>query len=123
MEKNCCAAYLRQVKRKLRCSRADKRRLLDGLEAELTDIFPRGCFPSMTQVLDRFGLPEEVARELEAALTPEELERARKRRRLLMGIAFVVCAVVIILLIVYAVRLITILNGRVIVNTQIIYRN
>ena len=123
MEKNCCAAYLRQVKRKLRCSRADKRRLLDGLEAELTDVFPRGCFPSMTQVLDRFGPPEAAARELEAGLPPEKLERAQKRRRLLLGIAFAVCAVAIILLIVYAVRLITLLNGRIIVDTQIIYRN
>ena len=123
MEKNCCAAYLRQVKRKLRCSRADKRRLLDGLEAELTDIFPRGCFPSMTQVLDRFGPPEAAARELEAGLPPEKLERAQKCRRLMIRIGFAVCAAVIVLMILYILWLVSVFNGTVIVDTEIIYRN
>ena len=98
MEKNCCAAYLRRVKRALRCTGADKRRLMAGLEAELAEDFPEGCAPTMAELVRQLGDPKELARELEAVLPPEALERARRRRRLLLGLTFVVCAVVIAIL-------------------------
>lgn len=123
MEKDPCAAYFKRVKRKLRCSGETRRRLLAGLELEAADAFPQGSVPSPAQVLDRFGPPEDLARELESALPPEEVARAVKRRRLILGIGFAVCAAVIVLLIVYIGWLVDILNGRVIIDTEIIYKN
>lgn len=121
MAKSFCAAYIRRVKRALRCTGADKRRLMAGLEAELAEAFPEGGAPTMAELIRRLGEPKDVARELEAALTPEELERAHKRRRLLLGIAFAACAVVITFLTGYLIWL-ALIDIRYI-DTEIIYLN
>ena len=119
MAKHPCAAYLKQVKRKLRCAGETKRALLSGVEQELAEAFPQGAAPSPAQILDRFGPPEDLARELEAAIPPEELERVRKRRRLLVGLAFAVCAVVIAILICYLIWLAT--HDVKYIDTEIFY--
>ena len=123
MTQKSCAAYLRRVKRRLRCAGADRRRLLSGLEAELLDAFPPDAMPSPAELEERFGAPGDLARELESALPPEVLARGLKRRRLMMGIGLAVCAVVIALLIVYIIWLVDLFNGYVVVNTEIIYKN
>ena len=46
MAKHPCAAYLKQVKRKLRCAGETKRALLSGVEQELAEAFPQGAVPS-----------------------------------------------------------------------------
>ena len=116
-----CTAYLRRVKKRLHCTGRERRRLLDGLEAELSDAFPQGAAPAPEQIEARFGTPDDMARELETALDPERLERARKRRRLITWIGFALCVAVIAILAYYVIWIA--MHDIKYIDTEIIYTN
>lgn len=69
-EKGTYARYLRQVERRLRCAKAERKRLLAGLESELNEAAAQMPELTMAQLEERFGRPQTVAAELEEALEP-----------------------------------------------------
>lgn len=93
-----CASYLKQVGQKLRCPKAEKARLLAGLEAEIADAFPVLEGLSLADVSARFGPPSAMATELQNALPDETMERYLKQQRTRMYMAMAACALIAIIL-------------------------
>lgn len=88
--------YLNQVRRALCCPAAEKKRLLRGLEQELADAFADTPAPNWAQLCERFGAPQEAARELARALPAGTAEAAARRgRRLAAGLLALLAAVVL----------------------------
>lgn len=94
-----CASYLKQVGQKLRCPKAEKARLLAGLEAEIADAFPVLEGLSLADVSARFGPPSAMATELQNALPDETTERYLKQQRTRIRAGLTACVSVVILLI------------------------
>jgi len=89
------------------CPGWEKKRLLSGLESEMAEAFPDGAL-SVSAVVGRFGSPLATARELEAGLPPERLERYVCQKRLLTRIALICAAIIVVLSIVFYVYLFSI---------------
>lgn len=83
-------AYLKQVRRALCCSAADRRRLVAGLEQELLEAFPNAEAISMRELAEQFGTPGAMAQELQQALPGGGADIAR-RRMLRVWLCFLVC--------------------------------
>lgn len=96
-----CREYLRQVRKSLRCTYKERKRLLSGLEAELTEAFPPETYPTMADLTARFGAPEAMAVELMTALPEGAAAEHQKKRRKKWMIATAACIVVIAMLVGY----------------------
>ena len=80
--------YIKQVKRALRVSRAQKREIIRDLTEAFASAREHG--ETEAQVLERLGAPEAFARSMEEQLG---VDRNRQRRKLLAGAVFMtVCA-------------------------------
>ncbi len=86
--------YLKQVRRALCCSRAERSRLLGGLEQELLDAFPDARHSSFEQIAGQFGAPETMAQELQQAL-PGGAACAARRQIRGMWLGFLACLLLI----------------------------
>ncbi len=95
------ADYIRKVSRRLRCSRAEKARLLKGLREEMNDVLSDADGASPAEIAARIGAPEDVAAELQAGLPEGEVERCLKSRQRMAGCLLAASVVVIILLVGY----------------------
>ena len=84
-----CALYLRQVGRRLRCPKAERRELLAGLASEIA----------------HFGSPQSMAQELEGALPSEKVEGYLVRRKFWTRLGLAVGALILLLLVGYIIWL------------------
>ena len=90
--------YLRQVGRRLYCAKEEKARLLDGLRAEVADVFSPGETLTAAKLSARLGAPADVAAELQAAVPDGEAERRLKRRHRWLWCGLAACIVIIALM-------------------------
>lgn len=98
--------YLNQVKRKLRCPRSTKKRLLVGLKAELADAFEE--MPAdLSTITGQFGAPNEMALELESVLSDDIVEQYIKRQKRLCWVCLIVGIIAVALLICYIIWIAT----------------
>lgn len=88
------SSYLKQVRRSLCCSRAERKRLLRGLEQEIFEAFPDARQRSFAQIAEQFGAPESMAQELQQALPASAAYAAQKQMRS-MWIGFLACLLLI----------------------------
>ena len=91
--------YLRQVGRRLYCAKEEKVQLLDGLRAEMADVFSPGETLTVAKLSARLGTPADVAAELQGALSDGEAGRRLKRRHRRLGCGLTACVLVIALLV------------------------
>lgn len=73
--------YLKQVKQGLRCSRAERKRLLTALKEEILDTFPDADHAALAQIEEEYGPPEIMAQELQEVLPGGAAAAEKKRRR------------------------------------------
>ena len=99
--------YTRAVGQRLHCSRTTRGQLLAGLRQEIREAFPAGIC-SRKELVEHFGPPEEVARELQQAVSPEEMEQYFKRQRLRLSLLFLGCIAAALLFFLYMLWLQTI---------------
>ena len=90
--------YLRQVGRRLYCAKEEKVQLLDGLRAEMADVFSPGETLTVAKLSARLGTPADVAAELQGALSDGEAGRRLKRRHRRLWCGLVACIVIIALM-------------------------
>ena len=94
-----------------------------GLETERAECCPGGAGLSIKVLTSRFGAPADVAVELQQAIPEESVLRYGQRKRLLFTISLAICGVAIACLILYLIWAIHQFNGRIIVDTDVLYRN
>ena len=90
--------YLKQVKQALCCSRADQKRLLNGLEEEITETFPDADHVSMEQIVEQYGPPEDMAQELQQVLPSGSAADSAKKRLRKICLLFSLCLLAVILI-------------------------
>ena len=90
--------YLKQVKQVLCCSRADQKRLLNGLEQEITEAFPDADNVSMEQIVEQYGPPEDMAQELQQVLPDGSVADSAKKRLRKICLLFSICLLAVILI-------------------------
>lgn len=90
--------YLKQVKQALCCSRADQKRLLNGLEQEITETFPDAVNVSMEQIVEQYGSPEDMAQELQQVLPSGSAADSAKKRLHKICLLFSLCLFAVILI-------------------------
>ena len=100
-----CALYLRQVGRRLRCPKAERRELLAGLASAITDVFPDLPVPTLASLTAHFGSPQSMAQELEGALPSEKVEGYLVRRKFWTRLGLAVGALILLLLVGYIIWL------------------
>ena len=115
--------YLKQVTRRLRCSAQERNELLAGLETEMAECCPGAAGLSIEVLTSRFGAPADVAAELQQAIPEESVLRYGQQKRLLFTISLAICGVAIACLILYLIWAIHQFNGRIILDTDVLYRN
>ena len=115
--------YLKQVTRRLRCYAQERNELLAGLETEMAECCPGAAGLSIEVLTSRFGAPADVAAELQQAIPEESVLRYGQRKRLLFTISLAICGVAIACLILYLIWAIHQFNGRIILDTDVLYRN
>lgn len=98
--------YLNQVKRKLRCPQSTKKQLLSGLKAELADAFEE-IPANMSAITSQFGVPKEMALELEAVLSDDVVEQYIRRQKRLCWVCLTVGIIAVALLIWYIIWIAT----------------
>lgn len=84
------ARYERMLRRKLRCTRDTKNRLMDKFRASLAELREEKPEPTMADLKTAFGPPEKMAGLLSKGITDAESRRYRKTvlfRRVLAGVA------------------------------------
>lgn len=94
--------YLGLVRRKLHCPAATKKQLLSGLKMEITDVFETSP-TDFSVITDQFGLPGEMALELESALSHDVVEQYIKQQKWLCWLGLAVGIIAVALLIWYIV--------------------
>lgn len=97
---NSVEKYCRQVSRRLPARRDTRRRLLDGLAAEIDETLGGDC--SMSEIIAAFGPPEQAAEELRQYIGPGEETRVRRfgqRSYLAMVLLCIALAAVILALV------------------------
>lgn len=100
-----CREYLRQVCKSLRCTYKERKRLLSGLEVELTEAFPPETSSTMADLTARFGAPDAMAVELLTALPEGGAAEHQENRRKKWMIATAACIAVIVMLMGYLIWL------------------
>ena len=98
---NSVEKYCRQVSRRLPARRDTRRRLLDGLAAEIDETLGGDC--SMSEITAAFGPPEQAAEELRQYIGPGEETRVRRfgQRSHLALVLLCVALVLIVLALVW----------------------
>lgn len=98
---NSVEKYCRQVSRRLPARRDTRRRLLDGLAAEIDETLGGDC--SMSEIIAAFGPPEQAAEELRQYIGPGEETRVRRfgQRSHLALVLLCVALVLIVLALVW----------------------
>lgn len=114
---NSVEKYCRQVSRRLPARRDTRRRLLDGLAAEIDETLGGDC--SMSEIIAAFGPPEQAAEELRQYIGEVEARAVRKAWRL-CGIALVALCLVLITVIL-ALVLFTASNSAVFSDADVYY--
>lgn len=115
---NSVERYCRQVSRRLPARRDTRRRLLDGLAAEIGDTLGADC--SMPEIIAAFGPPEQAAEELRQYIGPGEEARIRRlgqRSHLAMALLCVALVLIVFALVWYFA------NSRVEISNKDIYKN
>ncbi len=115
--------YLKQVARRLRCPAQERNELLAGLETEMAECCPGGAGLSAAVLASRFGAPEDVAAELQRAVPAESVLRYGRRKRRLFTLSLAICGAAIACLILYLIWAIHQASGRIIVDTDVLYRS
>lgn len=89
--------YFRRIQRRLKCSRAQKRSLIERVRRAAEEFAEENPEATPEEVAEYLGNPYEVAQELLEALDPEELERYQKRKRmwLILGVGLLVVALIV----------------------------
>ena len=90
--------YLKQVRQALCCSRADQKRLLNGLGQEITEAFPDADNVSMEQIVEQYGPPEDMAQELQQVLPSGSAADSAKKRLHKICLLFSLCLLAVILI-------------------------
>ena len=75
---NCVARYKKELKKKLRCSRKDKKKLLGQFDVILNGFLEETAPLSREQLEDAFGPPENMAETLLTSVSVEDLVRYQK---------------------------------------------
>jgi len=119
-----CALYLRQVGRRLRCPKAERKQLLAEVAAEIEDAFSVEGELSIAAITAKFGQPEDLATDLELLVPQEVQDRATRCRRRGIFVGFGACILVIGLLVGYLAWLASIdihyIDTEVVVETRYI---
>ncbi len=92
--------YEKLLKKQLRCTTAVRKRLLEKFRGALLVFLEETPEPSLNQLHEAFGPPEEMAQVLMAEVSPEDMAEYRRNRRI-RRIAAGVIAVVFVLLTMY----------------------
>lgn len=92
--------YERLLKKRLRCTAAVSKRLLKKFRGALLAFLEETPEPSLKQLHEAFGPPEEMAQVLMVEMSPEENAKYRRNRRI-RRIAAGVIAVVFLLFTMY----------------------
>lgn len=90
MRNSAVTQFCKQVGRKLQCTPATRRALLQGLEEELSEM-PNAARASLTRLEANVGPVSHVAAELQASVSSEEESRAvqKKHRRIIFVVGCV----------------------------------
>lgn len=92
---NTVLQYERLLKKQLRCTTAVRKRLLEKFRGALLVFLEETPEPSLNQLREAFGPPEEMAQVLMTEVSPEEnteYRRNRRIRRIAVGVIAVVFA-------------------------------
>ena len=92
--------YEKLLKKQLRCTTAVRKRLLEKFRGALLVFLEETPEPSLNQLHEAFGPPEEMAQVLMTEVSPEEKTEYRRNRRI-WRIAASIIAVVVILFTMY----------------------
>lgn len=92
--------YERLLKKRLRCTTAVRKRLLEKFRGALLVFLEETPEPSMNQLREAFGPPEEMAQVLMTEVSPEETAKYRRNKRIRL-IAAGAIAVVFVLFTMY----------------------
>lgn len=91
--------FCKQVGAKLQCSHATKKALLDGLLNELQEL-PSTDTISVASIEARIGTVGQVAAELQSTISPDEIQRATKRKQkrwyFLIGFLFILALLLLL---------------------------
>lgn len=78
--------YCRKVKTFLQCPPADARRCIDDVQRTAERLRQEAPGISQDEIEDFLGEPKEVARMFQDTLDPVQVDRFRRRRKLLFGV-------------------------------------
>lgn len=92
--------YEKLLKKRLRCTTAVRKRLLEKFRGALLVFLEETPEPNLNQLREAFGPPEEMAQVLMTEVPPEEMAKYRRNRRI-RRIAAGAIAVVFILFTMY----------------------
>lgn len=93
---NAAAQYRRALKKKLRCNVNVKQRLLDGFDQTLATYLEEHSDPTIDNLAVAFGPPEEMAENLMAEVTPQEIAQHRRNSLLLRVLAGILIVVLLL---------------------------
>lgn len=88
--------YRRELRKALCCTRKTKNSLLAQFLVYQQKVIDELSSPTYEQMVILFGPPEEMAEVLMVEVTPEENDHYQKRRRLYLGVAGGLLAVLIV---------------------------
>ncbi|MBR7122687.1 MAG: hypothetical protein IKC95_04460 [Oscillospiraceae bacterium] len=92
--------YEKLLKKRLRCTTAVRKRLLEKFRGALLVFLEETPEPNLNQLREAFGPPEEMAQVLMTEVPPEEMAKYRRNRRI-RRIAAGAIAVVFVLFTMY----------------------
>lgn len=99
MSKKTVAQFCKQVGKRLQCSPATRKMLLQGLANELSEL-PDADKLSIAKLEEKVGKISEIAEELQETVPAEDRERAARRKQLcIILIAGVLLAAAVVLFI------------------------
>lgn len=93
---NAAAQYRRALKKKLRCSKDVKKRLLEGFDKTVDTFLEENTAPSMDDLISAFGPAEEMADVLMKEVTPQELVQYHKNMLFTRFLAGILSAVLVL---------------------------
>ena len=88
--------YERLLKKHLRCTIAVKKRLLERFRSVLFMFSGEHPEPSISQLCEAFGPPEEMAQVLMTEVSPEEMAEYRRNKRTRRVVAGVIAAALLL---------------------------
>lgn len=88
--------YEKLLKKQLRCTTAVRKRLLEKFRGALLVFLEETPEPSMNQLREAFGPPEEMAQVLMTEVSPEEKAEYHRNRRIWRIVAGVIAVVLLL---------------------------